>query len=156
MNKPGQESKVMNWSRGFVLRAGDKSLGLYQPSPETAGYWQGVERRELLLKECSACGGLHHPRTIVCSKCGAAKMSWKRASGDGTVYTYSEIHRTMGVFNASVPYVVGIVRLREDVYLFSRIIATEGRKVAIDSPVSVDFRVLEEGYLLPVFVTRGN
>ena len=62
----------------------------------------------------------------------------------------------MGVFSASVPYVVGIVRLMEDVYLFSRIIATEGRKVAIDSPVSVDFRVLEEGYLLPVFVMRGN
>lgn len=156
MSDASGKNQTRDWSRGFVLRAGDKSLGLFQPSPETAGYWQGVERRELLLRECLDCGTLHHPRRIVCSACASAKLSWKRASGEGTVYTYSEIHRTTGVFGASVPYVVGIVKLAEGVYLFSRIVAAAERKVEIDAPVRVDFRVLEEGYLLPVFVVRGD
>jgi uncharacterized OB-fold protein len=156
MSNSSGAGKAMDWSRGVVLRAGDKSLGLYQPSPETTGYWQGVERRELLLKVCLDCKTLHHPRRIVCSACASTNLSWKRSSGEGVVYTFSEIHRTAGVFGASVPYVVGIVKLKEGVYLFSRIIPAAQRKVAIDVPVSVDFRVLEEGYLLPVFVVRGN
>ena len=148
--------KAMDWSRGVVLRAGDKSLGLYQPSPETTGYWQGVDRHELLLKECRDCAALHHPRRIVCSECQSTNLAWKRASGEGVVYTFSEVHRTAGAFGVSVPYVVGIVRLAEGVHLFSRIIPTATRKVAIDVPDSVDFRELEEGYLLPVFVVREN
>ena len=40
--------KLEDWAQGIPMRAGPVALGLYQPSPETAEYWQGLERRELL------------------------------------------------------------------------------------------------------------
>lgn len=141
----------MDWSQGLPLRAGDMFLGLYQPSPETAEYWAGVKRHELLLKHCTACGALHHPRRILCSACGESGLGWKRACGRGKVYSFSEIHRTTGVFSPATPYVVGIVALDEGVHLFTRFIAPDNAAVQIDKPVTLDFQVLEQGQLLPVF-----
>ena len=141
----------MDWSQGQPLRVGDMFLGLYQPSPETTGFWDGVKRHELLLKVCNSCGKLHHPRRILCSGCGLSGLGWKRASGKGKVYAFSEIHRSAGVFSKSTPYVVGIAELEEGIHLFSRFIAKNNADVQIDRPVVVDFQVLEQGYLLPVF-----
>jgi uncharacterized protein len=144
----------MDWSQGLPLRAGDMFLGLYQPSPETTGYWDGVKRRELLLKVCDACGETHHPRRILCSGCGENRMSWQRANGRGEVFSFSEIHRSAGVFSAVTPYVVGIVALEEGVHLFTRFIADSNAEVKIGKPVDVVFEVLEQGFLLPVFKLR--
>ena len=43
------------WAFGRPLVAGDFTLGIYQPSPETLGYWQGVSRRELMVRWCVHC-----------------------------------------------------------------------------------------------------
>ena len=145
-------AKPIDWSRGLPLTAGDFFLGLYQPSPEAAGFWQAVGRRELALKWCAHCTKALHPKRIVCTDCGASDLSWRNASGRGSVYSYSEVHRAANpVFAPSVPYTVGVVALEEGVYLFSRLVAEPG-PIAIDAPVKVDFRVLEQGQLLPVFV----
>ena len=146
------EGKTADWSRGLELKAGGYFMGLYQPSPETTGFWQGVERRELLLKWCNHCNRAFHPKRIVCTDCGASDLGWKRASGPGKVYSVSEVHRAASpIFEKSLPFFVGVVALEEGVYIFSRLIADPG-PVVIDAPVRVDFRVLEQGYLLPVFL----
>jgi hypothetical protein len=107
------DAPVTDWSRGLELKAGDWFIGLYQPSPETNGFWEGVTQRELRLN------------------------------------SFSEVHRApSAAFAGSTPYVVGLVRLEEGVHLFTRF---EGGPVAIDTKVTVDFRVLELGKLMPVF-----
>ncbi|GGJ05499.1 Zn-ribbon domain-containing OB-fold protein [Neoroseomonas lacus] len=142
----------VDWSRGVPLRAGDWFIGLYQPSPETVGFWDAVQHGELVLKYCPACDKCFHPKRIVCTDCGSADLAWRTASGRGHVYSYSEVHRApSGDFAGSTPYTVGIVALEEGVHLFTRLIA-EPEPIAIDAPVTVDFRVLELGQLLPVFV----
>ena len=143
---------VTDWSRGVPLRAGDWFIGLYQPSPETAGFWQAVRRHELVLKWCAGCGKCFHPKRIVCTDCGSPDLTWRRASGRGTVYSFSEVHRAPSSdFAGSVPYTVGLVALEEGVHLFTRFVAEPG-PVAIGAPARVDFRVLETGQLLPVFL----
>jgi len=143
------DAPVTDWSRGLELKAGDWFIGLYQPSPETTGFWEGVTQQELRLKHCPACARDFHPKRIVCTDCGSAELVWKRASGRATVYSFSEVHRAPSpAFAGSTPYIVGLVRLEEGVHLFTRI---EGGPVAIDTPVTVDFRVLELGKLMPVF-----
>jgi uncharacterized OB-fold protein len=68
------------------------------------------------------------------------------------VYSFSEVHRApSAVFAASVPYTVGLVALDEGVHLFTRFVAEAG-PIAIDAPARVDFRVLELGQLLPIFL----
>jgi uncharacterized OB-fold protein len=141
----------LDWASGLALTAGPYFIGLYQPSPETVGFWDGVKQHELRLKWCPACARAFHPKRIVCTDCGSAELEWRAASGRGKVYSCSEVHHAPGPeFTASLPYWVGLVALEEGVYLFSRLIADPGA-VAIDAPARVDFQVLEQGRLMPVF-----
>ncbi len=140
------------WSEGLRLMAGPYFLGLYQPSPETQGYWEGVARSELLLKWCQACQRAFHPKRIVCTGCGSSDLQWKATSGRGKVYSFSEVHHvTDSAFIKAAPYTLGLVQLEEGVSLLSRLIAEPG-PIAIDQPARVVFRVLENGRLLPVFL----
>ena len=142
---------TVDWSRGQPLTAGPYFIGLYQPSPETAFYWEGVRAGELRLRWCESCGTWLHPKRIVCTACGAGGLGWRRASGAGEVYSFSEVHRVGAPeFAAATPYTVGLVKLEEGVYLFTRFIAEPGT-VRVGAPVSVAFRTLEQGQLLPVF-----
>lgn len=143
------EGQVTDWSRGLPLKAGEWFIGLYQPSPETVGYWDGVQQRELRLRHCAACDRHFHPKRIVCTECGSDKLAWKRVSGRGEVYSFSEVHRAPSpAFAGATPYVVGLVTLEEGVHLFTRFV---GGPVAIGTKVTVDFQVLELGNLMPVF-----
>ena len=145
-----------DWAKGLQLTAGGQFIGLYQPSPETAGYWEAVQRRELALKWCRHCTRAFHPKRIVCTACGAHDLEWKAAGGRGKVYSFSEIHRAPHpAFVSAVPYTVGLVALDEGVHLMTRFIADPG-PIAIDAPAHLDFQVLEEGELLPVFRVGGR
>ena len=146
----------IDWAEGVPLTAGPYFLGLYQPSPETAEFWKGVERRELLLKGCARCGATYHPKRIVCTRCGHADLGWKPSSGRGKVYSFSEVHHAaIPAFRASVPYTIGIVALEEGVHLFTRFFAEPG-PIAIDAPARLEFRVLETDQLLPVFLVGAS
>src|SRR4051812_39980627 len=143
---------MSDWAQGVPAHAGPIALGLYQPSPETAEYWNGLDRRELLIKHCPHCDRFFHPKRIVCSDCGASDLGWRKAAGGGHVYSFSEIHRApSAVFAAGAPYVNGIVRLDENVYLFTRFIPEPG-PISIDAPARLDFRMLESKLTLPVFL----
>ncbi len=144
---------VPDWSNGQKVFAGNQFLGLYQPSPETAGFWEGVKRRELLFKWCGECARAYHPRRMICPRCSSTQLVWKAASGKGKVYSYSEVHRAPNAdFAKGAPYHVGLVETAEGVHFFCRICAENGARIAVDAPATLDFRVLENGYLLPVFV----
>jgi len=147
------QTTLPNWAEGLKVTAGDLFLGLYQPSPETAGFWQGVERRELLFKWCGACARHYHPRRIICPQCASTALEWKPASGKGKVYSYSEVHRApTKAFARGAPYTVGLIETAEGVHYFCRIVAEDGAAIAVDAPARLEFRVLENGQRLPVFV----
>ena len=144
-----------DWSRGRNVMVGDMFLGLYQPSPETTEFWTGVGRRELLFKHCADCGARHHPRRMLCSRCNSGRLGWDACKGRGKVFSFSEVHRAaIEAFAAAAPYTVGVVKLEEGVHLFTRLIPSA--PVTIDAPVTVDYRVLEMGQLLPVFVVGSR
>jgi len=79
-----------------------------------------------------------------------------KAAGTGEIYSFSEVHRApTPAFASSVPYAVGVVRLTEGVHLFTRFFAQPGQ-LEIGAPVSCEFRVLELGQKMPVFVAGGQ
>jgi len=146
----------IDWSVGIPMTAGPYFVGLYQPSPETAGFWEGVTAGEIRLKECKSCGRLWHPKRIVCTHCSSTDMGWKKAAGTGEVYSFSEVHRTPSpVFEASAPYTVGVVRLDEGVHLFTRFVCEPG-SLQIGTRVGAEFKRMESGQLMPVFVAGGR
>jgi uncharacterized OB-fold protein len=142
----------IDWSKGVPLMAGPYFVGLYQPSPETIGFWEGVAADELRIKHCPDCGRLWHPKRIVCTECASANLGWKRVTGKGEVYSFSEVHRApTPAFADSVPYAIGLVKLDEGVHLFTRFFAEPGT-LAIGARAKVGFRVLELGQKMPVFL----
>ncbi len=141
----------IDWSKGIPLTAGNYFMGLYQPSPETVGFWEGVAQDELRIKQCRDCGHLWHPKRIVCTDCGSSALGWRKAEGAGEVYSFSVVHRApTPAFASSVPYSLGLVRLTEGVHLFTRFVA-EPSALAIGVAATVDFMVLELGQKMPVF-----
>ncbi len=128
---------------------------LPQPDVETRAYWDGTARGELLIKHCDACGrDFFYPRTH-CPRCWSAETSWKRASGRGTVYTFTVVHQNdLPPFKERLPYVIAIVELEEGVRMTSNIEA-EPSSVRCGMPVEVAFRAearAENEFVhLPVF-----
>ena len=146
----------INWSKGLPFMAGPYFVGLYQPSPETVGFWEGVAVDELRLRQCTTCKHHWHPKRIVCTRCGSSELEWIPVSGKGEIYSFSEVHRApTPAFTSSVPYAVGVVRLAEGVHLFTRLFADPGR-LEIGVPVRCEFRLLELGQKLPVFIVEGK
>lgn len=147
----GMPETQIDWSKGIPLTAGDYFMGLYQPSPETAGFWEGVANDELRIKHCRDCGRLWHPKRIVCTHCGSSDLDWKKADGRGEIYSFTEVRRApTPAFAASVPYALGLVKLVEGGFLFTRFFGEPGT-IRIGAAVTVDFKVLELGQKLPVF-----
>ena len=145
----------VNWADGFDLTAGPRTLGVSEASPETREYWEALDRGRLLIKRCVPCAIHHHPRRIVCSGCGTTALEWIEACGRGRVYSYSRITRApRPEMEASIPYSVGIVRLDEGVHMFTRFFADPESALCVEAPAALDFRLLELGETLPVWIVR--
>lgn len=145
-----------DWSKGIPLMAGPFMLGLYEPSPETAGFWDGLREQKLMIKRCAQCGKHHHPRRIFCTSCNSDKLDWVEAKGRGKVYSYSTVHRApRPEFDAEVPYNVGLVELDEGIYFFTRILPPAGGEVTIGAPVALEFRDVGPSGRLTTFRITG-
>jgi uncharacterized OB-fold protein len=129
-------------------------MGLQRSLPETDGYagayWQAASEGKLLIQRCPACGNHQHYARPFCLACGNRNPGWVAASGKGTVWSFTTVHR--GPYDdLPTPYVVALVRLEEDVVLLSHIVGTDPEHVRCDQPVELTFQDLREGVRLPVF-----
>ncbi len=114
-----------------------------KPLPTVAGetrpFWDACQRGELLIQKCKACGEFQfYPRGI-CANCWTTEIAWVKASGKGTVwsYTVTRQNRTAG-FADDVPYVVALVELEEGVKIFTNIIAGESEESATTPHLAVE------------------
>jgi len=146
----------IDWANGVPLMVGPIQVGHAEPSPETAGYWQGIREGKLKIKRCAQCGRMQHPRRIFCTACGGDAFDWREAAGEAVVYSFSTVHRAPNEdYVAELPYTVGIVELAEGVFIFSRIIAPEGREPAVGERVTLEFRDTGRWGRMPAFVVRA-
>ncbi|QRG68765.1 Zn-ribbon domain-containing OB-fold protein [Brevibacillus choshinensis] len=113
-------------------------------------YWDGLNNHELMIQHCDDCSKhIFYPR-LLCPHCFSDQISWKQASGQGHIYSYTVVHRAFGPFADQTPYVVAIVELAEGVRMMSRIIGNR-EDIAIGKPVSVTFERVDDDLTLPYF-----
>jgi uncharacterized OB-fold protein len=118
------------------------------PDRDTAPFWEGVRNGELRIQRCSACNRhVFYPRAI-CPHCMADALAWVTASGRGTVYSFTVVHRTSDEFRAEAPFPVGLVELEEGVRLMARLDVAEP---VVGLPVQVAFRRVSDELSLPHF-----
>jgi hypothetical protein len=130
------------------------------PDAETRPFWEGIAEGELRVQRCSACGkAVFYPRAI-CPHCFADELTWFRAAGTGTIYSYTVAHRAFGEFAAQAPFTVALVDLDEGVRMLTRIVDAEPGEVRIGARVRLEITSLgggaddstdEENMALPCF-----
>ena len=120
-------------------------------NPEAKPYFDAAAEGRLIYRHCGACGHAHHPPRSICPTCRSLELTWKTASGLGTVYSASTLHR-----GVPVPYCIAWVSLDEGVTLMTNLVDTGGRTPPVATRVQLRFVEAEGGAQMPVFTPVGT
>lgn len=119
--------------------------------PDTRRFWEAARENRLLLQYCRACSRYQFYPRPWCTRC-LGEVEEVAASGKGTVYSFSVIHRApTPAWQNDVPYVVALVELAEGVRLMANIVDCRPEDVAIGMPVEVTFQPVTPEVTLPQF-----
>ena len=119
---------------------------------EEALFYAAAAEGRLVIQRCPSCGRfVFYPRTL-CPHCHDAAPEWIDASGRGTVYSFSILHRSGSPgFEDDVPYVVALVDLEEGVRMMANVVNVASQQVEIGMPVSVTFERRADDFVVPQF-----
>lgn len=127
------------------------------PIPETEGFWEGTRAGELRIQVCAACGHRQLNPGPVCDECLSPDIEWRRASGRGTVFSFTVVHHAFHpAFQGDLPYVVADVELEEGPVITSNVVGIEPSEVRIGMPVEVTFDRVSDEITLPKFAPAGS
>ncbi len=114
-------------------------------------FWEAAARHEFVLHQCQACKRYYWPASN-CLEHGPDHMKWVKASGRGTLHTYTIIHRPFQQsFKADVPYNVGVVETEEGPLVFTNVVGCANEELRVGMPLQVTFDDVEEGVSIPKF-----
>lgn len=118
-------------------------------------FWEAARRRELVLQKCQECGHYRHPPGNTCPRCLSDKLEWVKASGQGTVYTWTVFHQVYHrAFARDVPYAVVVVELAEGPRLVTNLVGVRAEDITVGMPVEVVFEDITPEITLPKFHLR--
>ena len=119
-------------------------------TPLTQPFWDAAAQGRLLLPRCNACGRHFFRPEVACTHCFATDWRWVSASGRGTLYTYTVVHRAPAP-GFAVPFVLAVVELEEGPVMFSNLVGCGADEVRIGMAVTVRFEEVAKGVWLPRF-----
>jgi uncharacterized OB-fold protein len=107
---------------------------------ESRGFWEALARHELYFQRCRDCGTKRfYPRPL-CPACLSSATEWVRASGRGTVYSFTVTNQNQAPgFREELPYALAIVELAEGPRLMTNIVGWAPDAVRIGMAVEVVF-----------------
>jgi uncharacterized protein len=119
---------------------------------ENRWFWEACGRRELYLQKCGKCSTIRFYPRALCPSCLSSEKDYLRASGHGTVYTFTVTYQNQAVgFRDELPYVMAYVELDEGPRVLTNIVNTPAHAVTIGMPVEVVFEDIDEGLAIPKF-----
>jgi len=134
---------------------------------DTQPFWDAVEDHRLLVPRCRACGAwIWQPRPL-CPRCHAPDPDWVELSGEGRVVSWTALHPpVLAVWADRLPFVILLVSLDDapGVRMIGQLVDDAGvllktngaaEELAIDSRVSLRWRVDEAGQTLPAWTLAG-
>mgnify|MGYP006171581987 CR=1 FL=1 len=94
---------------------------------------------------------LRHPPGPACLSCDAYDRGHVVARGEGTVYSFTVVHRSPDPGAFVPPYAVALVRLDEGPVLTTNLMTDDLDALRCDQRVSVVWEALPDGRHLPLF-----
>jgi uncharacterized protein len=135
--------------RDAVLTRG---VPLPLPTLDTLPFYEAAQRGELRLQRCTACRTFRHYPRPTCPACLVREFTWERASGRGTVYTWTIVRGpTLPAFEAQLPYNVVDVLLEEGVHFVSQVLDCPAEDIYAGMPVEAVFVPASEEITLVKF-----
>ena len=123
-----------------------------EPGEDSRPFFDGAREGKLRLQVCSDCGTWAYPVTTFCSECGSTSMTWKDASGEGTVYAHGRLQRAYHPRHKDrLPLIVARVDIAEGLRLMTNIIEAEAGGIKAGDAVVAAFETFPDGGVLPVF-----
>ncbi len=117
---------------------------------DTHFYFDGLERGQLLIQRCSACGTLRHPPRPVCAHCGSFGFDTVVSSGIGTLHSFVVAHHPrMPGFD--YPLVIGTIALAEGTRIIAEVQGVDPKAVAIGQPLEAHITRIDDSLVLPIF-----
>lgn len=125
---------------------------------DSAPFWQGTARGELLVQTCAACGQQRMPPRPMCFACRSLQHRWTALSGRGTVWSFVVPHPPLlPAYQTLAPYNVVTVAVDEDPsirFVGNLVARPEGpinevdpATIRIGEPVRVVFQQIEDVFL---------
>ena len=131
-------------------------MGYEKPLPkinsDNRNFWKGCARHELGFQQCTSCGHVLWPPSILCPECHSRELDLILSKGRGTIYTYAVYHTAYhpGFIN-DLPYVVAVVELDEGPHLLTNIVGCSPAEVKCGLKVTVAWEDVAPGVSLPKF-----
>ncbi len=138
--------------------AGSDPRPVPQADAVSCFFWEGAKRGELLVQRCSSCGCYQFPPDVCCVYCQSVELVPTAVSGVGTLYSYAVVERPFHAgFVDAVPYVVGLVELREQAGLkiLTNVVDADPASLRVGMPVEVVFERRDD-VVLPQFHPTGG
>lgn len=86
---------------------------LPRPSLENKPFWDGLKQHEFRVQRCKSCGSYRWLPKPACPGCLSEDAEWVKTSGEGTLWTYSAVHRTNPIFVPEAPFITAVMELKE-------------------------------------------
>src|SRR5699024_3770318 len=118
-------------------------------------FWESVAQKKLSIQYWDHCEKENlYPRAH-CPHCLHNHLSWKEASGNAKLKTWSIIHRAgHPAWQGKAPYVVGIVELEEGPSMLTHLLI-EQDKIVYSMDVTVQFQTIDN-QVPPFFTQKGE
>lgn len=122
--------------------------------PEYKEFYAYIDRRDLHLQRCTACGTVRFPISPLCYACFSDAWEWQRSSGRGQVSSWVVFRRQYFV-DFPAPYTVVQVQMEDGPRLTANLLNAEPESVTQGMPVRVAYEELEGGGYLMQFEPDG-
>ncbi len=125
---------------------------------DTAEFWAGCGRGELLVQRCGRCGQWRFPPRPMCPRCRSLDVEWVPTSGRARVWSFVVAHPPLlPAYSELAPYNVIVVALEEDpgIRMVGNLVedadgpinAIDPATIEIGEPVHVVFAPVEDVHL---------
>lgn len=122
---------------------------LPQPDAQTRPFWNGCVAGQLMYQRCAACSRVQLIPRALCEQCHSADLHWHESSRQGTVLSYTTVHRApLPVFKAMTPYVIVLADMAEGFRIMANATPEAAQSLAIGARVRIGFMQIQ-GMTLP-------